>query len=116
MNPLKKIRSWFYDTKPGLNLRVTELIREVRDLENEKKGWEQELWKEKKFKEDYRDRLTRYYDECIELRKTAKKYHKLLKKCWDFKGFFGSNCKKFISDCVGRKKIGKCTKKKKSKD
>lgn len=118
MNIFKKIRYWFHGTKVGLNLRVDELMRNVRDLEEAIEISEQNLWKERKFKEDYRSRLTKYYDECIELRKKAKKYHKLLRKCDDFKGFFGRNCKKFTLDLVGRGGVRKvqCIKKKKLKD
>lgn len=108
MNPFKKIRSWFYGTKPGLRVVIRKLSRDVRDLGKGLKSLEQDLWKERKFKEDYRDRLTRYYDECIILREKVKKYNKLLKKCKDFKGFFGKNCRKFTSDLVGREGTKKC--------
>ena len=104
MNPFKKIRSWFYGTKPGLRKVIGKLTREAVELEKGIESLEQDLWKERKFKEDYRDRLTRYYDECIILREKVKKYDKLLRKCKDFKGFFGRNCKKLTSDLVGRKK------------
>lgn len=101
MNIFKKIINWFlywfHGTKLGLNLRVQELSRNTRDLASGLEKLEQDLWKERKFKEDYRDRLTRYYDECIELRKKAKKYDKLLKRCRKFKEFYGRNCPTFIS-------------------
>ncbi len=80
MNIFKKIRSWFYGTKPGLRKVINKLSRDMRDLAGGLEKCEQDLWKERKFKEDYRDRLTKYYDECIELRKKAKKYHKLLRR------------------------------------
>ena len=97
MDILKKIRSWFYDTKPGLRIVIRKLSRDVRELEKGIENSEQDLWKERKFKEDYRDRLTRYYDECIELRKNAKRHNKLLKRCKKFKEFYGRNCPTFIS-------------------
>ena len=97
MNPFKKIKNWFYGTKPGLHLRIKELAVCVRSLEEGVKSLEQDLWKERKFKEDYRDRLTKYYDECIKLRKVAQRYNKLLKKCEKFKEFYGRSCPTFIS-------------------
>jgi len=97
MNPFKKIKSWFYGTKPGLRKTIGRLSREVRELESGIESLEQDLWKERKFKEDYRDRLTKYYDECIELRKNVKRHNKLLKRCKKFKEFYGRNCPTFIS-------------------
>ena len=97
MNPFKKIRSWFYGTKPELHRTITKLARDVHELGSGIESLEQELWKERKFKEDYRDRLTRYYDECIELRKAAQRYNKLRKRCKKFKEFYGRNCPTFIS-------------------
>lgn len=102
MNSFKKIRNWFsywfQGTKLGLNLRIQELSRNMRDLGEGIESLEQDLWKEKKFKEDYRDRLTRYYDECIELRKQVKKYNSLLKRCNKFKNFYGKGCSTYISE------------------
>ena len=97
MNPFKKIRGWFYDTKPGLRIVIKGLFCDVRELREIVESLEQELWKERKFKEDYRDRLARYYDECLELRKNVKRYNKLLKRCKRFKEFYGRNCPTFIS-------------------
>ena len=97
MKIFKKIRYWFYGTKPGLRKVIKKLSREVCELEEGIEKLEQDLWKEVKFKEDYRDRLTKYYDECIELRKNAKRHNKLLKRCEKFKEFYGKNCPTFIS-------------------
>jgi len=97
MKIFKRIKGWFQGTKVGLNLRVNELARNTRDLAEGIENLEQDLWKERKFKEDYRDRLTKYYDECIELRKNAKRHNKLLKRCKRFKEFYGRNCPTFIS-------------------
>lgn len=102
MSILKKVISWFQGTKPGLWLRVKKLYNEVRGLEKEIEALKQELWKERKFKEDYRDRLTRYYDECIELRKKSKRYDSILKRCKKFKNIFGG-CTKFVAKSVKRK-------------
>jgi len=66
-------------------------------LESGIESLEQELWKERKFKEDYRDRLTKYYDECIILRKKSKKYDKLLKRCRKFKEIYGKGCPTYIA-------------------
>ncbi len=107
MNLFKKIKSWFQNTKPCLWLRVKQLSRDMRDLANGLERCEQDLWKETALKEDYRDRLGRYYDECIKLRKKVKKYNNLLKKCTKFKDFFGRNCKKFTLDMIGREEIKK---------
>jgi len=98
MKIFKRIKGWFQGTKIGLNLRVNELVRNGRDLAEGIEKLEQELWKERKFKEDYRDRLTKYYDECIELRKNVKRHNKLLKRCKKFKEFYGKGCSKFISE------------------
>ena len=69
MKIFKRIKGWFQNTKPGLRWRINKLTSGMHNLEEGIKSLEQDLWKERKFKEDYRDRLTRYYDECIELRK-----------------------------------------------
>jgi len=97
MNPFKKIRSWFYGTKPGLRKAINKLSREVHELEDGVEKLEQDLWKERKFKEDYRDRLTRYYNECIESRKKIKKYNSLLKRCRKFKEIYGKGCPTYIA-------------------
>lgn len=102
INPFRKIRYWFRGTKVGLNLRINELMRNTRDLANGIEKCEQDLWKERKFKEDYRDRLARYYDECIELRKMAQKYNRLRKRCKNFKGTYGNTCTKFLKEIIGR--------------
>ena len=98
MNIFKKIKKWFWNTKPGLRKAIKKLSREVCDLKRAEQKLKQELWKERKFKEDYRDRLTKYYDECIELRKNIKRHNKLLKRCKKFKEFYGKGCVKFISE------------------
>jgi len=97
MNIFKKIKNWFYNTKPGLRLQVNELTGNVHSLEEGIEELEQRLWKAEKFKEDYRDRLSKYYDECIELRKKIKKYDKLLKRCRKFKEIYGKNCPTYIA-------------------
>ena len=102
MSIFKKIRYWFWGTKPGLRKVIKKLSREVVALEKGIESLEQDLWKERKFKEDYRDRLTRYYDECIELRKKSKRYASILKRCKKFKNIFGS-CTKFVAKSVKRK-------------
>jgi len=97
MNPFKKIIVLFWSTKIGLNLRINELMRNTRDLAEGIEMLEQDLWKERKFKEDYRNRLTRYYDECIILRKKVKKYNNLLKRCRKFKEIYGKSCPTYIA-------------------
>ena len=97
MNPFKKIIVLFWSTKIGLNLRINELTRNTRDLAEGIEMLEQDLWKEIKFKEDYRDRLTKYYDECIVLRKKVKKYNSLLKRCKKFKEIYGKGCPTYIA-------------------
>lgn len=92
-----KILSWLQNTKLGLRWRIKKLTEGMHNLEEGIKSLEQELWKERKFKEDYRDRLTKYYDECIILRKKSKKYDKLLKRCRKFKEQFGVGCGVYIS-------------------
>lgn len=78
MNILQKIVSWFSETKPILRARINRLAKRTRELDNQVEQLEKDLWKEEKFKEDYRDRLSKYYDECIELREKVKK---LKRKC-----------------------------------
>jgi chromosome segregation ATPase len=97
INPFKKIRGWFRGTKLGLKLRIKELSDNVYNLAKGIEKLEQDLWKERKFKEDYRDRLARYYDECVELRKVAQRYNKLRKRCKKFKDFYGRGCSTHIS-------------------
>ena len=97
MNIFKQIMGWFKGTKPGLWLRIKKLYNEVHSLEEGIEKLEQDLWKERKFKEDYRDRLTRYYDECITLRKKVKKYNSLLKRCSKFKEIYGKSCPTYIA-------------------
>jgi len=80
-----------------LRKAIKKLSCEVCELESGIESLEQELWKERKFKEDYRDRLTKYYDECIILRKKSKKYDKLLKRCRKFKEIYGKGCPTYIA-------------------
>ena len=96
MNIFKKIKKWFWNTKPVLGYRIENLLNKNLELKNRIEEFDDKLWKEVKFKEDYRDRLTRYYDECIELRKKIKKYNSILKRCKKFKGVYGRSCSKFI--------------------
>jgi len=98
MNIFKKIKKWFWNTKPVLGFRIEDLLNKNLELKNRIEELGNELWKEVKFKEDYRDRLTKYYDECIELRKNVKRHNKLLKRCKKFKEFYGKGCSKFISE------------------
>ena len=105
MKIFKKIKYWFYGTKPGLRQVIKKLSREVCELENGIESLEQVLWKERKFKEDYRNRLTRYYDECIILRKKVKKYDKLLKKCKKFRYYYGRSCSIWVSEIKKGNKI-----------
>lgn len=97
MKIFKKIRNWFYDIKLGLRMVIKKLSCDVRELESGIESLEQELWKERKFKEDYRDRLSKYYDECIALRKKSKKYDSLLKRCKKFKEIYGRSCSTYIA-------------------
>ena len=97
MKIFKKIKKWFWNTKPVLGFRIEDLLNKNLELKNRIEELGNELWKEVKFKEDYRDRLTKYYDECIELRKNAERHNKLLKRCKKFKELYGRNCPTFIS-------------------
>jgi len=105
MNIFKKIRSWFYGTKLGLRKTIRRLSSDVRELGEGIEKLEQDLWKERQFKEDYRDRLTGYYDECIELRKKAKKYDRLLKRCGRFRYYYGRSCSAYVAESKKGNKI-----------
>lgn len=98
MNIFKKIKKWFWNTKPVLGFRIENLLNKNLELKNKIEELGNELWKERKFKEDYRDRLTKYYDECIELRKKLKKHNTLIRRCKKFKDIYGRSCNKYVSE------------------